>query len=549
MYLSEKAKTLRSGLFSAAVVGLATAGLWFGAQFNAAEASTNNTTLVAAPEATFAADPATLGLIPDGPGSPTICGSDGAPRNVTFNVTGITGAPSAVEATITFGSPVHSWVADVTAVLIAPNGASHTLFGYTGSTVAGGCGDDSNLAGPYTFSDTAPAPPSGGWWQAATAATGTTAIASGTYRTTARGGAGATNPQPPTSINAAFAGVTKPNGTWTLRVTDGGAGDTGGVSAASLNIVGGTTPPGPQQHVVDFDGNGRTDFAVVRNVGGGPTGQIRWFVGYNGAAGGAAPDWGLASDFFLPEDYDGDNKSDYAVWRAGAPGVAAFYILQSQTNTVRIEQFGQTNDDPTVVGDYDGDGKADVAVYRAGAVAGDPSTWYFRGSLNNPGGNVTFVPWGQNGDFPAPGDYDGDNKNDFVVQRASGGQGVFWMRQSTAGIRTVQFGNSTDVIVPGDYDGDGKTDIATVRGSGGSIFWFVLRSSGGAYTTQQWGNSATDFVTQGDYDGDGKTDLAVWRPSATAGQSAFYYLGSTSGANIVPYGQQGDYPVANYNSH
>jgi hypothetical protein len=310
----------------------------------------------------------------------------------------------------------------------------------------------------------------------------------------------------------------------------------------------------PTQHVIDFDGNGKTDFAVVRNTGGGAGGQLTWFINLNGTATTYASAWGISSDFFVPVDYDGDNKTDIAVWRpvsAGQPsGNAYFYILQSQTNTARIEDFGQTGDDPTVVGDYNGDGKDDVAVYRGGANAGQQSTWFYRTTA---GGAVNYVPWGQNGDFVAPGDYDGDGKNDFVVQRNDGGgQARFWMLQTTAGIDSVRFGTPTDVIVPGDYDGDGKTDLAVVRGSAGQYNWYVRPSSTGAISgspTAVFGASATDFFAQGDYDGDGKTDFAVWRPSATPGASTFWALGSTSGAFSVPFGQNGDYPVANYNRH
>jgi Lamin Tail Domain/FG-GAP-like repeat len=307
------------------------------------------------------------------------------------------------------------------------------------------------------------------------------------------------------------------------------------------------------QHTVDFNGDGKSDFAVVRNTGGGPSGQITWFINLTGTGTTYASQWGVSGDFYTPVDFDGDNKSDIAIWRAGAPTVARFYILQSATNTLRIEAFGQTGDDPSVVDDYDGDGKADPAVYRAGANAGDQSTWYYRGSLNNPSGNVTFIPWGQNGDFPAPGDYDGDGKNDFVIQRNNGGgQARFWMSQTTAGFNSIVFGTPTDVIVPGDYDGDGKTDLATIRGSGGQINWYVRPSSTGTISggpTAIFGASATDFPTQGDYDGDGKTDFAIWRPSATPGASTFWVLGSTTGAFSVPFGQNGDYPVARYNGH
>jgi hypothetical protein len=305
------------------------------------------------------------------------------------------------------------------------------------------------------------------------------------------------------------------------------------------------------QHVIDFNGDGKSDFALVRNTGGGPTGQITWFINPTGTGTTYGSAWGLNGDFFVPVDYDGDNKTDIAIWRAGAPTVAAFYILQSSNSTVRVEAFGQTGDDPSVVDDYDGDGKADVAVYRSGANPGDPSTWFFRGSLNNPSGNVTYVPWGQNGDFVSPGDYDGDGKADFVIQRNNGGgQAKFWMFQTTAGFNQVVFGTPSDLIVPGDYDGDGKTDIAVVRGGGGQLNWYYRASSTGNLNGPIiFGASATDFPTQGDYDGDGKTEPAIWRGSATGGASSFWVLGSTTGAFSVPFGQQGDFPVARYNGH
>jgi len=302
------------------------------------------------------------------------------------------------------------------------------------------------------------------------------------------------------------------------------------------------------QNIVDFNGDGRTDFAVVRNTGGGPGGQVTWFVNINGSNMAFGSDWGISTDFFVPEDFDGDNRTDIAVWRpisTGQPsGNGFFYILQSQTNTVRIDDFGQNGDDPTVVGDYDGDGRADVAVYRGGA----QSVWYYRGSLTP--ANITSVLWGQAGDFPAPGDYDGDGRHDFVIQRsAGGGQAAFWRRQTTAGNDVVIFGTPTDEIVPGDYDGDGKTDIAIARGVSGQIHWWHRRSSDGAAVMTIFGASATDFPTQGDYDGDGRTDQAIWRPTVTAGQSAFWFNRSTSGVGIVPWGQNGDFPVANYNTN
>jgi subtilisin-like proprotein convertase family protein len=300
---------------------------------------------------------------------------------------------------------------------------------------------------------------------------------------------------------------------------------------------------------VDFDGDGRTDFAVVRNIGASPSGatnQVRWFYNLNGSGSTIAKDWGIATDVFVPEDYDGDGKDDIAVWRTGAATTAAFYILQSQTNTLRVDRFGQTGDDSTVVGDYDGDNKADVAVYRVGATVGAQSTWFYRGSLSNPSGNVTFVPWGSNGDFPAPGDYDGDGKNDVNVQRTVGANAQYILRKSSDSSTTfTTFGLGTDFIVPGDYDGDGKTDIAVRRTISGVQNYFILQSSNAVVRNVQFG--ATGFNTvQGDYDGDGKTDIASWQP---AGGIFWVLQSSNSAVTSFQLGTTGDFSVASYNTH
>jgi subtilisin-like proprotein convertase family protein len=521
-------------------------GLWTNNSVEAGSdtASVKGSPTVEAPSATFAADSATLGTFADGTGTPTCGNAGGAPRDTTFTVTGLTGTVASV--TVNFNAR-HTWINDMDVSLRAPGGSPNLLlFGRTGSTSTNDCGgtfggNDLASTNTYTFADSA----SANWWTTAASAT---IIPTSSSRTVVSGGPGVTNPPATTSLNTTFGGMTAAaaNGTWTLRFTDRGVGDTGAVTAANLTINMATAP---SQHVVDYDGDGRTDSSVVRNTGGGPSGQVTWFnLPASGGPHTVTP-WGSATDFFVPEDYDGDNKTDIAIWRPGAPFNAFFYILQSSTSTLRGETFGQTGDDPTVVGDYNGDGSADLAVYRSGASSGDPSNWYWRQTANGP---VFGRQWGQNGDFPAPGDYDGDAKNDFAVQRnAGGGQAGFHIFNTLASNYTFTiFGTPTDVVVPGDYDGDGKTDIATIRGISGQINWFYLPSAGGPYVVTPWGASATDFPTQGDYDGDGKTDHAIWRPSADPLDNNFWIRNSNGGTvTKIEWGQNGDYPVANYNAH
>ena len=329
------------------------------------------------------------------------------------------------------------------------------------------------------------------------------------------------------------------------------------------------------QHVLDFNGDGRTDFSVVRNSGG-ASGQLTWWQGINiggqparlsrtlrneGGSQSYAQAWGLGLDTLVPADYDGDGHTDIAVWRPGPPDLGYYYILESATSTFRQEQFGQDGDDPSVVADYTGDGHADPAVYREGSTAGDFSFWHYKASSGPLAGQTVTTHMGQRGDAPSPGDYDGDGKADFVVQRNAGdGFAVFYIHHGTGGPdvggndQAVIWGAPTDTIVPGDYDGDGTTDIATVRRVDGQIEWNIRSSmtpaGNGFSPTYIWGLSS-DYETQGDYDGDGKTDVAVWRPNADPDQNFFYIIGSMSGSPMNPaeWGMQGDLPAANYNIH
>lgn len=583
----------RRVVFAATVVAIIATTLYLGVGINTADASSRDDgDTPQRPAATFPANAATLGAIADGAGV-TQCGSNGANRDVTFTVSGITGAPSNVEVSMTL---THTWVGDVTATLIAPNATQKVLFGYTGSTTAAGCGDNSDLLGPYNFKDSAAAPPFGGWWQSATAATGLVALTSGDYRSTNLGGVGAVNPQPPTNLTAAFAGVANSNGTWILRLTDGGVGDTGAISAATLTVVSAAAPPDAN---ADFNGDGKTDFIVARatnvpfsdgaadgkteidpefiadqevkgrrrHVATDPNAiplspQIYWYTSINGAGTTSIQPWGdAATDSIVTEDFDGDGKDDLAVWRTAPATQAAFYIFQSATNTFKLQGFGQTGDDPAVVGDYDGDGKADPAVYRCPAAAAPAGQCFFfyRGSLANPSGNITYVPWGFGvaGDYyPYVGDFDGDGKNDFCIQKTNpsqAGQGQFVLLKSGGGaVEYINWGNNSDFLIPGDYDGDGKTDFCVRRTVAGARQNYILTRTGG--TSQiQWGITG-DVSVPGDYDGDGKTDLAIWRGSTTAGQSRFWVLNSLNNSvTQFPWGQcpsgSCDFPVAGWLVH
>src|SRR5688500_12984183 len=461
-------------------------------------------------------------------------------------VSGLTG--NVTKITVTFAI-TSTFPDDMDVLLVGPTGARSLVI-----SDAGWSGDHTNVS--YTFDQAAAAAfPDGG----------TVVIPAGTYRpanylglATPEPGGQDNFPAPGPGLMAYTADFnvfngTNPNGTWNLYVGDDQVIDLVSLpSGWSIDIT--TSAVVPVDAPVDLYGDGKTDYVVVRKTGGGSDGQVTWYWTRSGSANAPTQAaWGIATDFFVSEDFDGDGKDDIVVYRPTAAPNSFFHILHTSNFTFRSENLGATGDDPTVTTDYDGDGTADVAVYRGGASAGQPSFWYWRGSLNNPGGNITFLQWGQNGDFPMPGDRDGDGKGDTTVQRNNGsGQGVFLTRLATgAFMPAVVYGTSSDLVLPGDYDGDGKTDIAVARGSGGQILWSWLRSSDSASVIGiAWGLSATDFPVHGDYDGDGKVEPAVWRPNADTSQNFFYSRNSTNGAlTTFEWGQQGDYPIANYNTH
>jgi hypothetical protein len=302
----------------------------------------------------------------------------------------------------------------------------------------------------------------------------------------------------------------------------------------------------PKTATCDYDGDGKTDFALRRLQ----NDQFWWYISLSGDGSTRVQHWGKSGDTVVCGDFDGDSKTDLTVWRSGAPLTAGFYILQSSDNTFRFEQFGQSLDNPTVVGDYDGDGKTDVAVYRNGVNTGEQSYFYYRGSANNPNGSVTYVPWGIRLDRAYTGDFDGDGRGDFAVQRSIDGVSTHFILQSADNsLRIAYLGDPNDSILPGDYNGDGKTDVALLRNENGGRVWYVTTDFGASYAATAWGiNNALPAV--GDYDGDGKTDLTVYQNDPAGGDFNFFVLKSSDNSMLAHrWGQNLDIPVASFNQH
>ena len=270
----------------------------------------------------------------------------------------------------------------------------------------------------------------------------------------------------------------------------------------------------------DFDGDGLSEVSTFRPSNG------TWNAILTSSGANFSTYWGLGTDKIAPADFDGDNRTDLAVFRDGV-----WWILNSFNNSVTAVQFGLTGDIP-VPNDFDGDGRADIAVWRP-----SDGVWYELRSLGN---QFAAAAFGLNGDKPLVGDFDGDGMGDLAVYRPSDG---VWhlLRSADNSYVAFPFGIATDRPCAADYDGDGKTDPCVFRGTADANQpdFYILRSSDLSAAFVSWGLPG-DVPMLGDYDGDGKTDIGIFRP---ASHDWYWLRSSNASVGFSSFGQTGDLSI------
>jgi hypothetical protein len=140
------------------------------------------------------------------------------------------------------------------------------------------------------------------------------------------------------------------------------------------------------------------------------------------------------------------------------------YLRNSNTQGIADIRFffGNPGDVP-LAGDFNGDGCDTVSIYRPGE-----GRFYVINELGADEGGLGPAEFayffGNLGDVPLAGDFDGDGVDTFGLHRTS--TGLIYLRNShTPGSADVQyvFGDAEDSMVTGDWQGDGSDTMGLLR--------------------------------------------------------------------------------------
>lgn len=200
--------------------------------------------------------------------------------------------------------------------------------------------------------------------------------------------------------------------------------------------------------------------------------------------------------------------------------------------------FGQSGDIP-VVGDWNGTGKKKIGIFRSGLWILDSNN---NGQIDSADRQFTF---GQAGDFPVVGDWDGTGqvkaglfrKGTFILDLSGHLTGTNTGKTDV----TFSFGQAGDIPVVGDWSGSGTSKVGIFRAGEWQVDYDGTHSTGQTYNY----GAAGDYPLVGDWDGSGTSKIGIFRnPAWVLDYDGDHVLGNPGFTELIFwYGTSGAWPL------
>ncbi len=219
-----------------------------------------------------------------------------------------------------------------------------------------------------------------------------------------------------------------------------------------------------------------------------------------------------------------------------------WHLIDSKGKAVQPFYYGDPGDVP-VMGDWDCDGDDTPGLFRQ-----SDAFAYLRQSNTQGIGDIRFF-FGDPSDVPLAGDWNGDGCDTLSIYRPD--EQRFYiineLGQDEGGLGAADFafvfGDPGDKPVVGDWDGDGVDEVGLHRESTGFFYWRNTLNTGIAHGSIFFGDPDDRFVA-GDWGRiDGRDTPAVFRPSS----SIFFFRHTLTQGNAdseLAFGKSPWLPVA-----
>ena len=218
------------------------------------------------------------------------------------------------------------------------------------------------------------------------------------------------------------------------------------------------------------------------------------------------------------------------------PSQGIWHLYDDAGGEVSSFFFGNPGDYP-FMGDWDGDGVETPGLYRQ-----SDGFVYLRNSNTAGPADIQFF-FGNPGDVPIAGDFNGNGFDTVSIYRPS--NQTFYiineLGENNGGLGAAEFsyvfGDPGDKPFVGDFDGDGIETVGLHRESTGLVYFRNSHTQGNADAQFIYGDPG-DRLIAGDWNGDGSYSPALFRPSNVTMYFRYTNTAGNADNQFVPAGAQ-----------